>query len=124
MSNWFVINTKPKKETQVERLFEEGGFTIYSPKHIVDGRVKPFFPETTSSALTAQVCGYSTLAKEILWKWAAPNLDVADQAEFREIMNEIKEKFPDIVRDYSILSMYSIEKLDFYPFLDAEEQKL
>jgi transcriptional antiterminator RfaH len=44
MSNWYVINTKPKKETQVERLFEEGGFTIYSPKHLVDGRVKPFFP--------------------------------------------------------------------------------
>jgi len=44
MFNWFVLNTKPKKETQVERLFEEGGFTIYCPKHLSERRVKPFFP--------------------------------------------------------------------------------
>jgi transcriptional antiterminator RfaH len=42
--NWYVVNTKPKKETQVERLFEEGGFEIYCPKHRTEGRVKPFFP--------------------------------------------------------------------------------
>jgi transcription antitermination factor NusG len=44
MANWYVINTKPKKENQVERLFEEGGFTIYCPKHGVEGQVRPFFP--------------------------------------------------------------------------------
>jgi transcriptional antiterminator RfaH len=44
MLNWYVINTKPKKESQVERLFEEGGFTIYCPKHLSEKRVKPFFP--------------------------------------------------------------------------------
>jgi transcription antitermination factor NusG len=44
MFNWYVVNTKPKKETQVERLFEEGGFTIYCPKHLSERRVKPFFP--------------------------------------------------------------------------------
>jgi transcription antitermination factor NusG len=44
MFNWYVINTKPKKESQVERLFEEGGFTIYCPKHLSERRVKPFFP--------------------------------------------------------------------------------
>ena len=41
---WYVINTKPKKEAIVERLFREGGFGIYNPKYR-DGRlVKPFFP--------------------------------------------------------------------------------
>jgi len=44
MFNWYVVNTKPKKEAQVERLFQEGGFTIYCPKHRSEGRVKPFFP--------------------------------------------------------------------------------
>jgi transcriptional antiterminator RfaH len=44
MLSWYVINTKPKKEAQVERLFQEGGFTIYCPKHRSENRVKPFFP--------------------------------------------------------------------------------
>jgi transcriptional antiterminator RfaH len=44
MENWFVIHVKPKKDSQVERLFIEGGFTIYAPK-ISSGRsIKPFFP--------------------------------------------------------------------------------
>jgi len=41
---WYVINTKPKKEGQVEKLFEEGGFTIYCPKYLREKRVGPFFP--------------------------------------------------------------------------------
>jgi transcriptional antiterminator RfaH len=44
MLNWYVINTKPKKEPQVERLFVEGGFMIYCPKHLSERRIKPFFP--------------------------------------------------------------------------------
>ncbi len=44
MKNWYVINTKPKKEFQVERLFTEGGIEIYNPKYMHDDRVKPFFP--------------------------------------------------------------------------------
>jgi len=44
MADWFVINTKPKKEAQVERLFREGGFTVYCPKYVREGRVSPFFP--------------------------------------------------------------------------------
>ncbi len=42
--NWYVLNTKPKKEIQVEKLFTEGGFEIYNPKIIQDGRIYPFFP--------------------------------------------------------------------------------
>jgi transcription antitermination factor NusG len=42
--HWYVLNTRPKKEGQVERLFEEGGFAVYCPKHESSGRVKPFFP--------------------------------------------------------------------------------
>ena len=44
MANWFVLNTKPKKEFQVEKLFIEGGIKIYNPKYMHDNRIKPFFP--------------------------------------------------------------------------------
>ena len=43
MNNWFVLNTKPKKEFQVERLFEEGGIEFYCPRYIHETRTKPFF---------------------------------------------------------------------------------
>lgn len=44
MENWFVLNTKPKKEFQVEKLFQEGNFQVYIPKYKQKERVKPFFP--------------------------------------------------------------------------------
>jgi transcriptional antiterminator RfaH len=44
MLSWYVVNTRPKKEGQVERLFIEGGFTIYCPKYRREKRVVPFFP--------------------------------------------------------------------------------
>jgi transcription antitermination factor NusG len=44
MENWYVINTKPKKEFHVERLFQEGGIKVYNPKYRDGGRIKPFFP--------------------------------------------------------------------------------
>lgn len=39
-----MINTKPKKEFQVERLFIEGGFRIYNPKYSYEKKIKTFFP--------------------------------------------------------------------------------
>jgi transcription antitermination factor NusG len=44
MSRWYVINTRPKKEFQVEKLFTEGGFLYYNPVYRQEGRVRPFFP--------------------------------------------------------------------------------
>jgi transcription antitermination factor NusG len=44
MNGWFVINTKPKKELRVAKLFAEGGFTCYIPVYRQDKRVTPFFP--------------------------------------------------------------------------------
>lgn len=44
MKNWYVLNTKPKKEFHVEKLFFEGGFKIYNPKYRYENRIKPFFP--------------------------------------------------------------------------------
>ena len=44
MPRLYVINIQPKKENQVERLFVEGGFTIYCPKYVREKRVAPFFP--------------------------------------------------------------------------------
>ncbi len=43
MKNWYVLNTKPKKESQVERLFMEAGFEVYNPKIRQDDRINPFF---------------------------------------------------------------------------------
>jgi len=44
MKNWFVLNTKPKKEFHVEKIFTNAGFLIYNPTYMKDGRVVPFFP--------------------------------------------------------------------------------
>ncbi len=44
MKCWYVINTKPKKEGQVERLFQAAGFEVYNPKIQQDNRTSPFFP--------------------------------------------------------------------------------
>jgi transcription antitermination factor NusG len=44
MKNWFVVNTKPKKELQVERIFSEAGFAVYCPKYAAERGVRPFFP--------------------------------------------------------------------------------
>lgn len=43
MKKWYVLNTKPKKEFQVEKIFTEAGFTIYNPKLMQDNRILPFF---------------------------------------------------------------------------------
>jgi transcription antitermination factor NusG len=40
---WFVLNTKPKKEFQVEKLFQEGGIEFYCPRYKQESRKKPFF---------------------------------------------------------------------------------
>lgn len=44
MEKWYVINTKPKKEFHVEKMFQEGGIEVYNPKHREGSQVKPFFP--------------------------------------------------------------------------------
>lgn len=44
MRLWYVLNTKPKKEGQVERLFQEAGYEVYNPKIKQDNRISPFFP--------------------------------------------------------------------------------
>jgi transcription antitermination factor NusG len=43
MEKWYVLNTKPKKETQVEKLFQEGGIKVYLPKYKYEDKIKPFF---------------------------------------------------------------------------------
>ena len=44
MKNWYVLNTKPKKEFHVEKIFMEAGFRVYNPRYKQDEKVKPFFP--------------------------------------------------------------------------------
>lgn len=43
MKKWYVLNTRPKKEFQVEKLFIEGGFNVYNPKYKQDNQILPFF---------------------------------------------------------------------------------
>jgi transcriptional antiterminator RfaH len=44
MKNWYVVNTKPKKEFHLEKILQEGGVPSYNPKYRDGGQVKPFFP--------------------------------------------------------------------------------
>jgi transcription antitermination factor NusG len=44
MENWYVVNTKPKKEFHLEKILREGGILCYLPKTREEGAVKPFFP--------------------------------------------------------------------------------
>jgi len=44
MKSWFVVNTKPKKEFQVEKIFTEASIPVYNPKYRHEGQIKPFFP--------------------------------------------------------------------------------
>jgi transcription antitermination factor NusG len=44
MNKWYVLQTRPKKEFEVESLFNRAGFTVYNPKYSRDSLVKPFFP--------------------------------------------------------------------------------
>lgn len=44
MLNWYVVNTKPKKEFQVESFFSRFGFTVYNPKYAENSIIKAFFP--------------------------------------------------------------------------------
>ena len=43
MKKWYILNTRPKKEFQVERLFQQGGFEVYNPKYMSDNRIHTFF---------------------------------------------------------------------------------
>ncbi|MBP6909026.1 MAG: hypothetical protein KBC18_01235 [Candidatus Saccharicenans sp.] len=44
MANWYVVNTKPRKESQVESILTQAGFTVYLPRYSQDSTIKPFFP--------------------------------------------------------------------------------
>jgi len=44
MENWYIVQTKPKKEFHLEKIFAESGLPSYNPKYREAGRVRPFFP--------------------------------------------------------------------------------
>jgi transcription antitermination factor NusG len=44
MTGWYVVNTKPRKESQVESILTQAGFTVYLPRYGQDSAIKPFFP--------------------------------------------------------------------------------
>ncbi len=44
MVSWFLLNLKPKKEFQVERLFQQASFDFYLPRCREGERVRAFFP--------------------------------------------------------------------------------
>lgn len=44
MTDWYVLNTKPRKESPVESLLTQAGFTVYLPRYRQDSIIRPFFP--------------------------------------------------------------------------------
>jgi len=92
MKSWFVINIKPKKEFQVEKLFTEGGFRVYNPKYFHEKRIKPFFPgyEFVYFEYPAQyqLVRYTRGVKKVVGTRESPtpiSEDVIDEIKAREI---------------------------------------
>jgi len=44
VESWYVVNTKPKKEFHLEKIFAEGGIRVYNPRYRDGNQIKPFFP--------------------------------------------------------------------------------
>lgn len=44
MKRWYVVNTKPKKESHVEKIFREASFDVYNPQYKFEKRIRSFFP--------------------------------------------------------------------------------
>jgi transcription antitermination factor NusG len=45
MESWYVVQTKPKKEFHVEKMFLEAGLRVYTPRTREEAYVKPFFTD-------------------------------------------------------------------------------
>ncbi|MBI4361399.1 Lrp/AsnC family transcriptional regulator [Candidatus Micrarchaeota archaeon] len=43
------------------------------------------------------------------------NVEVSNAAEFRRILMDFKSLFSDVLKDYSVLTIYRVFKFDFYP---------
>lgn len=92
MKNWFVLNTKPKKEFQVERLFTEGGFKVYNPVYSFENKIKTFFSgyEFVYFDFPAQyrIVKYTRGVKRIIGNEEGPipiEKEIIDQIKAREV---------------------------------------
>jgi transcription antitermination factor NusG len=103
MVRWYVLNTKPKKESQVERLFEQGGLDVYNPKYIDEGRVRAFFPGYAFIRFDYpeqyKLVKYTRGVKSIIGNDAGP-VPIDDQ-----VLSEIKARE---VEGYIELSKYGV----------------
>lgn len=90
MKNWYVLNTKPKKELQVEKLFREGGFQVYNPKYRDENRIKSFFPSYEfvcfDFPLQYQLVKYTRGVKRVVGNREGP-IPVPDR-----VLNEIRSR--------------------------------
>jgi len=90
MKNWYVINTKPKKEFQVEKLFIEGGIGIYNPKYMHENKIKAFFPGYGfvyfDFPAQYQLVKYTRGVKRVVGSREAPS------AIHEEVIREIKSR--------------------------------
>jgi transcriptional antiterminator RfaH len=90
MANWYVVNIKPKKEFQVEKLFAEGGFTYYNPVFRLENRVQPFFPGygflTFDFPLQYQMVKYTRGVKRVVGNKQGP-IPIPD-----EVIQELKAR--------------------------------
>jgi len=114
MKNWFVLNTKPKKEQQVERLFVEGGIQVYFPKYLHEKKIKPFFPGYGfiyfDFPAQYQLVRYTRGVKRIVGHDTGPipmDLEIIEQIKVREIEGYIElNKFgesPDVGDEIEVM---------------------
>ncbi|MFQ6084581.1 MAG: transcription termination/antitermination protein NusG, partial [Candidatus Aminicenantia bacterium] len=86
----YVINTKPKKELLVEKIFEKVGIEVYNPKIPENGKVKAFSPDYIFSRFELpqnyRLIKYARGVKKIIENEDGP-IPLAD-----EIIKEIKSR--------------------------------
>lgn len=44
MERWFVVNTKPRRESRVETILRQAGFEVYNPQILKAKALHPLFP--------------------------------------------------------------------------------
>lgn len=44
MERWYVVNTKPRRESRVETILSQAGFRVYNPRILRAKALRPLFP--------------------------------------------------------------------------------
>ncbi len=81
-------------------------FRLHNPDSSSEKRFEKYFQLQPNCWFANKALGY--------FDYEA-NFEMKNAAQFREIISDVKENFSEIMRDYIVLSMYKINKFNFYP---------